>query len=33
LGFEAAALRGGFDAWQAEYPVEPIRASLAVGAV
>jgi rhodanese-related sulfurtransferase len=23
LGFDAAALQGGFDAWRAEYPVEP----------
>jgi len=22
LGFEAAALEGGFDAWKEEYPVE-----------
>jgi rhodanese-related sulfurtransferase len=23
LGFDAAALKGGFDAWRAAYPVEP----------
>ena len=23
LGFEAAALEGGFNAWRAVYPVEP----------
>jgi rhodanese-related sulfurtransferase len=23
LGFKAAALEGGFDAWKARYPVEP----------
>jgi rhodanese-related sulfurtransferase len=23
MGFEAAALLGGFDAWKAEYPTEP----------
>jgi len=23
MGFRAAALLGGYDAWKAEYPVEP----------
>jgi rhodanese-related sulfurtransferase len=26
LGFEAYALEGGFDAWRAAYPVEPLPA-------
>jgi rhodanese-related sulfurtransferase len=25
LGFQAAALEGGFDAWKAKYPVEPVH--------
>jgi hypothetical protein len=25
LGFKAAALEGGFDAWKAMYPVEPVE--------
>jgi len=24
LGFDAAALAGGFDAWRAAHPVEPV---------
>jgi hypothetical protein len=24
LGFDAAALQGGFDAWRASHPVEPV---------
>ena len=24
MGFEAAALKGGFAAWRAEHPVEPV---------
>ncbi|CAN5260739.1 hypothetical protein BH24ACT19_BH24ACT19_12080 [soil metagenome] len=24
LGFEATALKGGFDAWKAKHPVEPV---------
>ncbi|HEX2032768.1 MAG TPA: hypothetical protein VHS99_01165 [Chloroflexota bacterium] len=33
LGFEAAALQGGFDAWRASQPVEPVpRTSLVSGA-
>jgi hypothetical protein len=27
LGFDAAALAGGYKAWRAEYPVEPKGAS------
>jgi rhodanese-related sulfurtransferase len=27
LGFDAAALQGGFDAWRTAYPVEPIEAA------
>jgi hypothetical protein len=27
LGFDAAALTGGFKAWRAAYPVEPIEAA------
>jgi hypothetical protein len=26
LGFKAAALEGGFEAWKARYPVEPTEA-------
>jgi hypothetical protein len=26
LGFKAAALEGGFEAWKASYPVEPTEA-------
>jgi rhodanese-related sulfurtransferase len=29
LGFEAAALKGGYAAWRAAYPVEPKVATLA----
>ncbi|MDQ3965081.1 MAG: DUF3237 domain-containing protein [Actinomycetota bacterium] len=29
LGFKAAALEGGFDAWKARYPVEPTEAERA----
>jgi len=25
MGFKAAALTGGYDAWKAEHPVEPAR--------
>lgn len=25
MGFKAAALLGGFDAWKARYPVEPAK--------
>jgi hypothetical protein len=25
LGFEAAALKGGWEAWRAAQPVEPVR--------
>jgi rhodanese-related sulfurtransferase len=25
LGFDAAALAGGFNAWRAAYPVEPVE--------
>jgi rhodanese-related sulfurtransferase len=32
LGFEATALRGGFNAWRAAYPVEPIAEREVVGA-
>jgi hypothetical protein len=32
LGFEAAALLGGWDAWRAEFPVEPIAAARASAA-
>ncbi len=27
LGFEAAALKGGFNAWRAAYPVGPVEAA------
>jgi hypothetical protein len=27
LGFQAAALKGGWEAWRAEQPVEPVRAA------
>jgi hypothetical protein len=29
LGFKAAALEGGFEAWKARYPVEPADAERA----
>ncbi len=29
LGFKAAALEGGFDAWKARYQVEPVEAERA----
>jgi hypothetical protein len=32
LGFESAALLGGWDAWRAEFPVEPIAAPSVVAA-
>jgi rhodanese-related sulfurtransferase len=30
MGFRASALEGGFDAWKAEYPVEPVETEQAV---
>ena len=29
LGFKVAALEGGFNAWKARYPVEPVEAERA----
>ncbi|CAA9437393.1 MAG: hypothetical protein AVDCRST_MAG78-2131 [uncultured Rubrobacteraceae bacterium] len=30
MGFRASALEGGFDAWKAKYPVEPVERERAV---
>jgi hypothetical protein len=31
MGFRASALEGGFDAWKAEHPVEPVEREQPVG--
>jgi hypothetical protein len=31
MGFRASALEGGFDAWKAKHPVEPVETEQTVG--
>jgi rhodanese-related sulfurtransferase len=31
MGFDASALEGGFDAWRAKYPAEPVETEQTVG--
>jgi rhodanese-related sulfurtransferase len=31
MGFRAAALKGGYDAWREAYPVEPVGTGKAAG--